>query len=153
MRCKRFEQQMWAYIAGQLPPRQARALEAHLQVCPYCQRQLEAAQATYHALRALPRRRAPANLSEQVRRRIAATPTRPTRDWARVWRRVALAPALGLLAAAAWWGWYAQHSAPSTNTVAADSAESFVELHEQLELADWSPSPTPSYFISTGYTR
>ena len=153
MHCKRCERQIWAYVEGQLLPRQAQALEAHLRACAHCQRQLEAAQATYHALRALPRRRAPVNLSEQVRRRIAATPTRPTRDWARVWRRVALAPALGLLAAAAWWGWYAQHSAPSTNTVAADSAEAFVELHEQLELADWSPSPTPSYFISTGYTR
>jgi anti-sigma factor RsiW len=153
MRCKRFERQMWAYVEGQLPLSRVQALEAHLRACPHCQRQLEAAQATYHALRALPRRRAPVNLSEQVRRRIAEAPARPTLDWARVWRRVALAPALGLLAAAAWWGWYAYQSAPSPNTVAADSAESFVELHEQLELADWSPSPTPSYFISTGYTR
>jgi anti-sigma factor RsiW len=153
MRCERFEQQMWAYIEGQLLLGQAQALEAHLQACPHCQRQLEVVRATYHALRALPRRRAPENLTAQVRRRIAKTPARPTRDWARVWRRVALAPALGLLAAAAWWGWHAQHLAPSPNTVAADPTESFVELHEQLELADWSPSPTPSYFISTGYTR
>ena len=151
MHCKRCERQIWAYVEGQLLPRQAQALEAHLRACAHCQRQLEAAQATARVLRALPRHRAPANLSEQVRRRIAETPARPTLDWARVWRRVA--PALGLLAAAAWWGWYAHQSAPSPNTVAADSAESFVELHEQLELADWSPSPTPSYFISTGYTR
>ena len=153
MHCKRCERQIWAYVEGQLLPRQAQALEAHLRACAHCQRQLEAAQATARVLRALPRHRAPANLSEQVRRRIAETPARPTLDWARVWRRVALAPALGLLTVAVWWGWQAQQLNAPINTAAEDPTESLVELHEQLEVADWSPSPTPSYFISTGYTR
>lgn len=147
MRCEHFERQMWAYIEGQLPD--VRAFEAHLRACPRCQRQLAAAQATYRTLHALPRHRAPANLSEQVRRRIAAAPARPRFDWARMWRRVALAPALGVLIAAVWWGW----QTPSHTIATDDSTEALVELHEQLEVADWSPSPTPSYFISTGYTR
>jgi len=51
------------------------------------------------------------------------------------------------------WGWQAQQLNAPINTAAEDPTESLVELHEQLEVADWSPSPTPSYFISTGYTR
>ena len=84
---------------------------------------------------------------------MAQPSARPRVDWARVWRRVALAPALGLLTIAAWWGWQAQQLNAPINTAAEDPTESLVALHEQLEVADWSPSPTPSYFISTGYTR
>jgi len=153
MNCKRFEQQIWAYLEGQLPSAQAQAFEAHLQACPRCQRQIAAAQATYRALRALPRHRAPENLVAQVRHRMAQPSARPRVDWARVWRRVALAPALGLLTVAVWWGWQVQQLNAPINTAAEDPTESLVELHEQLEVADWSPSPTPSYFISTGYTR
>jgi len=153
MNCKRFEQQIWAYLEGQLPLAQARALEAHLQACPRCQRQMAAARATYRALHALPRHRAPEKLAAQIRHRIAEAPARPRVDWACVRRRVALAPALGLLAVAAWWGWQTQQPNTSINTAAEDPTEALVELHEQLEVADWSPSPTPSYFISTGYTR
>jgi hypothetical protein len=65
MNCKRFEQQIWAYLEGQLPSAQAQAFEAHLQACPRCQRQIAAAHATYRALRALPRHRAPENLVAQ----------------------------------------------------------------------------------------
>jgi anti-sigma factor RsiW len=151
MNCKRFERQMWAYLEGQLP--NAQAFEAHLGVCPRCQRQLAAARATYRALHALPRHRAPEHLAAQVRHRLGKAPARPRVDWARVWRRVALAPALGLLTIAAWWGWQAQQTNPPVNTAAEDPTESLVALHEQLEAADWAPSPTPSYFISTGYTR
>lgn len=96
---------------------------------------------------------APENLAAQVRRRIAESPAYPRLGWARVRRRVALAPALGLLTIAAWWGWQAQQTNAPVNTTAEDPTESLVALHEQLEAADWAPSPTPSYFISTGYTR
>lgn len=153
MNCERYERQIWAYLEGRLSSREVHAFEAHLQACPHCQRQLVAARATYRALRGLPRHRAPANLAAEVRRRLAEMPARPRVDWARVWRRVALAPALGLLVGAAWWGWQVQQAGAPMQVVAEDSAESLVELHEQLEVADWSPSPTPSYFISTGYTR
>lgn len=153
MNCERCERQIWSYLEGLLSPKDAQALEAHLQACARCQRQLLAAQATYHALHALPRHRAPAGLAEGVRRRLSKVPTRPRVDWVRVWRRMALAPALGLLVGAAWWGWQAQQARVPVQVAAEDTAESLVELHEQLEVADWSPSPTPSYFISTGYTR
>lgn len=153
MNCERCEQQMWAYLEGRLSANAAQAFEAHVQSCARCQRQLMAARATSRALRALPRHRAPAGLVEVTRRRLADTPARPRIDWARLWRRVALAPALGLLVGAAWWGWQAQQPSAPMRAAAEEATESLVELHEQLEVADWSPSPTPSYFISTGYTR
>ncbi len=154
MDCKRCEQQIWAYAEGQLAPVQVHALEAHLRECSHCQRQLEAARVAYRALRRLPRRRAPADLSARVRRRIAEVPVRSSFGWSRLWRRVALAPALASLAVVAWWGWHTQQQPPFPDaSTDVDTTEALVELHEQLELADWSPSPTPSYFISTGYTQ
>ncbi|MFN3690217.1 MAG: hypothetical protein ACK4UU_04745, partial [Fimbriimonadales bacterium] len=107
---------------------------------------------TYQALRALPRHRAPERLMQQTRARIqAAAAPQPVAVW---WKRVALAPAVGILAAAAWWGWLTIHSATTdTDPTVSQNTENWVEIHEQLELADWSPTPTPSYFITAGYTR
>ncbi len=154
MKCTRYERWLWDELEGRLGTAQAQELRAHLQVCPRCQRQWEAARATHQALRALPRYRAPQQLALQVRARIQETAApKPEFVW---WKRVALAPALGILAAAAWWGWLALNpdSTYSTETAtAAHSVENWVEIHEQLEVADWSPTPTPSYFITTGYTQ
>lgn len=154
MNCTRYERWIWDDLEGRLSAAQAQELRVHRQVCPRCQRQWEAARATYQALRALPRHRAPERLIQQVRARIQQTAApKPVFAW---WKRVALAPALGILAATAWWGWMALNSnttAPAVATTASQNAENWVEIHEQLELADWSPTPTPRYFITTGYTR
>jgi anti-sigma factor RsiW len=152
MKCTRYDRWLWDDLEGRLSAAQAQELHAHLQSCPRCQRQRDAVLATYRALHALPRRRAPQNLAQQVRTRLQEQ-SRPKHvsAW---WKRVALAPALGLVAAAAWWGWLAINPNGGNSEVAtkpSQSEESWVEIHEQLEVADWSP--TASYFIKTGYTR
>lgn len=154
MMCSRYDCWMWDELEGRLSAAQSQALRAHLQVCARCQQRWEAAQATYRALRTLPRHRAPQHLAQQVRARIQPTPVRqPAVAW---WRRAALAPALGLMLALAWWGWWSVR--PDDQTVSRPPAtygnsENWVELHEQLEVADWSPTPTANYFITAGYTR
>ncbi|MCX7926259.1 MAG: zf-HC2 domain-containing protein [Fimbriimonadales bacterium] len=154
MNCTRYERWLWDDLEGRLSVAQAQELRQHLQACPHCQRRWEAAQVTYQALRTLPRRRAPEHLTQQVWARVQeASARKPAFAW---WKRVALAPALGVLAAAAWWGWLAvnsEHGGVSGTATASQNADNWVEIHEQLEVADWSPTPTPSYFITTGYTR
>ncbi|MCS7300113.1 MAG: zf-HC2 domain-containing protein, partial [Fimbriimonadales bacterium] len=101
MSCTRYEHWMWDALEGRLSAADLQALEAHLQACWHCQRRWESAQVSYRALRTLPRHRAPENLTTQVRARLQPFPA-PT---FRVWRRLALAPALGLFVALAWWSW------------------------------------------------
>jgi hypothetical protein len=70
------------------------------------------------------------------------------------WKRVALVPVLGLVAAVVWWGWLSMNPDGEGSGFAlkpSQSDENWVEIHEQLEIADWSP--TANYFIKTGYTR
>ncbi len=150
MNCTRFERWLWDEIEGRLSAAQSQAMRAHLQACPRCQRQWEAAQATYRALHTLPRHRAPEHLVVQMRTHIqqASTP-KPTFAW---WKRVALAPALGLLIAFGWWAYITRTQDTATpSAIAKQPTENWVEVHEQLEVADWSP--TANYFITTGYTR
>ncbi|MCS7301197.1 MAG: zf-HC2 domain-containing protein [Fimbriimonadales bacterium] len=152
MSCARYERWMWDALDGRLSAAQSQALQAHLQACAHCQRRWESAHASYRVLHTLPRRRAPENLTAQVRARLQSSPA-PAPAWGG-WKRAALAPALGLLAALAWWGGLALRTAETpAPPIASQPAESWVELHEQLEIADWSPTPTANYFISTGYTR
>lgn len=152
MNCTRFERWLWDEMEGRLSASQSQAMRAHLQVCPRCQRQWEAAQATYRALHALPRHRAPEPLVAQTRARIQqASAPKPAFAW---WRRVALAPALGLLIAFGWWAYTTRtQDAATPSAIAKPPTENWVEMHEQLEVADWSPTPTANYFITTGYTR
>ncbi|MCS6918983.1 MAG: zf-HC2 domain-containing protein [Fimbriimonadales bacterium] len=152
MNCTRYERWLWDELEGRLSAAQSESLRAHLQVCPRCQRQWESAQATYRALRELPRRRAPERIVLQTRARLQQQPaSKPAFAW---WKRVALAPALGLLVAFGWWA-YTLRTPDSSQPprVAQEQTENWVEVHEQLEVADWSPTPTANYFITTGYTR
>lgn len=152
MNCTRFERWLWDEVEGRLSVAQSQAMQAHLQTCPRCQRQWESAQATYRALHALPRHRAPEHLVQQARARIQqASAPKPAFTW---WKRVALAPALGLLIAFGWWTYTTRTQDTATPpTLAKEPTENWVEMHEQLEVADWSPTPTANYFITTGYTR
>lgn len=152
MTCTRYDRWLWDDLEGRLSAAQRQELYAHLQVCAHCQRQRDTVLATYQTLRALPRRRAPQHVMQQVRTRLQES-SRPkaVSAW---WKRVALAPALGLVAAAVWWGWLSMNPNGDRSGIAIkspQSEESWVEIHEQLEVADWSP--TASYFIKTGYTR
>ncbi|GIV06107.1 MAG: hypothetical protein KatS3mg016_1682 [Fimbriimonadales bacterium] len=152
MKCTHYERWLWDDLEGRLSAAQRQELYAHLQVCARCQRQRDTVLTTYRTLHALPRRRAPEHVVQQVRTRLQErSQTRAIPAW---WKRVALAPALGLVAAAMWWGWLSMSSNEERTGVAtkpSPAEESWVEIHEQLEVADWSP--TVSYFIKTGYTR
>lgn len=151
MNCKQCEQLLWVEAEGQLSPAEAQALQAHLRTCVHCQRQREVVHATYRALSTLPRYRAPEHTLAQVKARLQA-PAQPA--WWQRWRRVALAPALGLLLALGWWGWQQYSYTPDTPTTAAvNETEHWIELHQQLEVAEWSPTPTPDYFLFTGHSR
>lgn len=153
MDCKRCEQQIWAYAEGQLAPVQVHALEAHLRECSHCQRQLEAARVAYRALRRLRAVGRCGFVGACVARsqrclsaprsagRVFGVASR-SRPHSHRWQ---------------WWlgGAGTRNSSHPSQTPAPmwTPPRRLVELHEQLELADWSPSPTPSYFISTGYTH
>ncbi|MDW8051883.1 MAG: zf-HC2 domain-containing protein [Armatimonadota bacterium] len=146
MKCKRYEQWLWDEVEGQLSADRRQQLQAHLAECERCRQLRERVRATYHALHTLPRHRAPEHVFARVAPRLAAQhkPARP-------WLRWALAPALIALLALGWWG---MQQLTTHNTLAAeDDTEQWVELHHQLEVADWSPTPTTSYFLFTGYTR
>lgn len=152
MKCTRYERWLWDDLEGRLSAAQRQELHAHLQSCPRCQRQRDAVLATYRALHELPRHRAPEHVVPQVRARLQEpSRAKPVSTW---WKRVALAPALGLVAAAVWWSWRAMTPSETGSEVVTQSslsADHWVEIHEQLEVADWSP--TASYFIKAGYTR
>lgn len=152
MKCTRYERWLWDDLEGQLSAVQRQELAVHLQACPRCQRQRDAILATYRALHALPRRRAPQHVVQQVHTRLQE-PSRP-KAVAAWWKRVALAPALGLVVAAVWWGWLSMNPNGANSEVVKvppQSEENWVEIHEQLEIADWSP--TVNYFVKTGYMR
>ena len=42
MTCRLFENELSSYLDGELPAARAARLEAHLQTCPHCQREMEA---------------------------------------------------------------------------------------------------------------
>lgn len=70
----KFSDQLSTYIDGRLSERERPALEAHLEACPSCQRELQELQATVEALRSLPPQEAPRSFAlrpEQVAPRPA----------------------------------------------------------------------------------
>ncbi len=166
MNCHHAERLLWSYVENALSAAQREALAAHLQQCEWCQQRLQAVRLTHTALQSLPRYRAPERLVERVRAEIAAQPKSVARRTVRpaLWRWT-LAPALGLLVAALWWWSQTSSPAPITDSTRPDAsgsltqqaaqeyADTCIELHQQLEMADWAGTPTVSYLITTGYTR
>ena len=59
-----------AYVEHELPVGELEKLVAHLESCDGCTVALERFEASFDAVRQLPRERAPANLSRQVLRRV-----------------------------------------------------------------------------------
>lgn len=159
MKCEPIRQRLWDYVGGALPPAEREAFEAHLQGCEACRLELKAAQATLVSLRNLRRYSAPESLKAQVRERIRQQRSAPRVRWAFAWRRWALVPALGLLSAlVVLGGLNLLRQGGSVLTARADTlseeyAQTCVELHEQMEVADWAPSPTATYWIHTSLTR
>jgi len=90
MSCRRFEKYVALWVEGDLPPRQAGRLEAHLPGCPDCRQLVEGLRASQAALKELHVEAAEEDLAA-VRRRVLAQirSERPQR------RRWAWAYALG----------------------------------------------------------
>ncbi len=157
MNCRVCERLVWDYLENRLSEAERERVESHLKHCSSCRASLESARQTYRALRSLPRASAPSGLVQRVHARIEQLPEpKPFQRWWQGWRTVALAPALGLLVALLWWG--AGQIGKSTDTaqnpdrLAQQYAEDCLDLHEQLEVADWAPSPS-GYLLTSGYTR
>ncbi|MBM3745882.1 MAG: hypothetical protein FJW34_08795 [Acidobacteria bacterium] len=109
MSCRRFEKDVALWVEGDLPPRQARRLEAHLPACPDCQQLVEGLRASQAALKELHAEAVEEDLAA-VRLRVLAR-IRTERPQRRGW---AWAYALGasLAVAAAVWVLLPRPSAP-----------------------------------------
>ncbi len=157
MNCRECERYVWDYVENRLSEAERTAMEAHLQACSACRIRYESARQTYRALHALPRAKAPEGLVQRVHAQIERLPEpKPLARWWQGWRRVALAPALGLTVALLWWATgYIQsrtQSAQSPDNLAQQYAEDCLNLHEQMEVADWAPSPS-GYLLTSYSTR
>lgn len=159
MNCKRVEQKVWDYLDGHLSHADRAQLEAHLLHCESCRSAWGSAQQTQRALHQLTRYSAPSGFQARLHARLRQLKPEPARPRLRFgWKSLALAPALGLLFA--WlWLWFGSGETGKSDTTQAgipssdDYAQACLELHEALEVADWSPTPAVHYWVHTGYTR
>jgi len=93
------EAQLDAYLDGELEGADARALESHLAQCPECTRFLDGRLALRSAINArVPRLQAPKPLAERVRSRLGSRSRMPRV----VWRSLALAASLAVVAFGGW---------------------------------------------------
>jgi anti-sigma factor (TIGR02949 family) len=101
-----FEQQLDAYVDGELASHEARELAAHLKACPECARLHEARVALGTAIREqVPTFRAPEALRARVQATLRAAVTRsPSRRPLRpvVWQAIAVAASLAAVAVGSW---------------------------------------------------
>jgi len=85
MECERTRESLESYAAGRLDPAQASRLEAHLQHCPACAKELRWLRSLKAVVRGVPRPAMPAELrAELMRRARKSAPERPT--WCFSWR-------------------------------------------------------------------
>jgi anti-sigma factor RsiW len=66
MRCDRFDTRLDVYIDGELPAEELVTLEAHLEECPACRRELEGRRELRRVFRERPRVTAPSGLQERI---------------------------------------------------------------------------------------
>lgn len=82
--CGRTARILGEYLDGALPLRQRRAVEAHVDACAACRREMEAARGTLALLAGLPRRELSSAFDTALRERLAAaasTPPQRPRFW------------------------------------------------------------------------
>jgi anti-sigma factor RsiW len=164
MSCKRYRRLLWSYASDELRAVERAAVEQHLTRCARCRHTLQSVQWTRQALQSLPRHRAPESLLERVRTEIASQPAKRVAaprgarliqglNW-----RWALAPVLGALVALFWWWSQSPNPTPpqpfpEVAVTSQEYAETCIDMHQQLEMADWAGTPTANYLITTGFTR
>ena len=66
MKCENVQEELSAYLDGELEPGEAAALEKHLEGCAACRGELDSLRATVSLVRSLPRAEAPAALKRRV---------------------------------------------------------------------------------------
>jgi anti-sigma factor RsiW len=72
MECERMRESLESYAAGRLAPAEASRLEAHLQGCPACARELRWVRVLKAAVRGVPRPAIPAELRAELMRQARA---------------------------------------------------------------------------------
>ncbi|MCX5794092.1 MAG: zf-HC2 domain-containing protein [Elusimicrobia bacterium] len=85
MECDRMRESLESYAAGRLPAAEASRLEAHLQVCPACSRELRWVRVLKAAVRGVPRPALPADLRAALMRQARAA-AQPRPAWLESWR-------------------------------------------------------------------
>jgi len=162
MSCWRYQRLLWSYADGDLSAVERAAIEQHLTRCARCRHTLQSVQRTRQALQSLSRYRAPESLLERVHAEIASRHTErvaaPSGMRLRLSWRWALAPVLGVLVALLWWWSQSPNPTPpqpfpEVAVTSQEYAETCIEMHQQLEMADWAGTPTANYLITTGFTR
>jgi len=162
MSCWRYQRLLWSYADGDLSAAERAAIEQHLTRCARCRHTLQSVQRTRQALQSLPRYRAPESLLERVHAEIASRRAErvaaPSGTRLRLSWRWALAPVLGVLVALLWWWSQSPNPTPpqpfpEVAVTSQEYAETCIEMHQQLEMADWAGTPTANYLITTGFTR
>ena len=119
MTCQEVQEQLSAYVDGELPPGEAQALQRHLEQCVACRELADELTSVARVLSSLPRHAAPAELSEEIRSRLerqlllapmgesaeiaARADRRLSRERPAMWPRVAAVAASVILALGILW--------------------------------------------------
>ncbi len=115
MKCKETSERLDAYLDGELAPREALAVQAHLRECPRCAAELQELQRLSEAVQSLEGIVPPSDFSRRVRdaaeaRRDAIIQLRPLAAQ-RLSRAASLIAALVMVVAGLWFGASMGHSA------------------------------------------
>ena len=74
MRCEKVVAQLSAFLDGELAPREAERIRAHIESCPDCRRERRTLERTARLVRDLPQTAAPEDLHDRVMAKINAAP-------------------------------------------------------------------------------
>lgn len=98
-----FEDQLDAYVDGELAAAEAGELEAHLRVCPACSRLEQRRRALGAAVREqMPRLQAPDTLRARVRAALRSDTDRSAARSRSLWRSIAVAASVAVVAVGSW---------------------------------------------------
>jgi len=155
MQCRRVQARLSAFLDGEIPPREARAVEAHLKACDRCREEREALERTIRMVRELGVEPAPDDLCDRVLAGLDDTPSeakpvgRPVGRW-RIWWSAAAAIVVGGAIALLWPAarvekgpaWEARR--PSAPVAGPESREESLRLgREAAEGSSYRRAPEP----------
>ncbi|MCJ7750892.1 MAG: zf-HC2 domain-containing protein [Armatimonadetes bacterium] len=130
MRCREVREKLSAYAAGELPPEEREAVEAHFRGCPRCRREAEAVERAEAALAMLGAVETAPDLTEGLHRRMAERERRGLR-W--VWAGAGFAAVAVALAASLFMVKSPQRTPPAA-----------LAIPQRLQVAAPPPAAEPS---------